>query len=189
MTSTWKVPLIIRGNVIESDEQHFGGRRGGVSFTAPDVRRHADELTLRGPSMMADLYTLSLDEIVDFLVELGQHLNFRRQSTCSMHSNWRARPRASPKASCAFTTRARRDCSSATSFMPSSRVRWAPITWRLGRAPGKLIPASRHAPARSARAFVHVIAGNAPVVAVLTVIRQCADTFGPRSSRRPRTTR
>lgn len=76
MSTPYGVPLIIRGKIIEGDELTFGGRRGGVSFTAPDVSKYASELALRAPSMMSDLYTLSLDQIVEYLVELGQRLVF-----------------------------------------------------------------------------------------------------------------
>jgi len=65
MTDSFRVPLIIRGEIIEDADVEHGGRRGGVSFRAPDVAKHIAKLPLRTPSKMADLYTLSFDDILD----------------------------------------------------------------------------------------------------------------------------
>jgi hypothetical protein len=72
-----RVPLIIRGKVIESSDLEFGGRRGGSRFTTPDVRQHLDELPLSRPSALLDLYQLSFDQILDYLAELGERLSLR----------------------------------------------------------------------------------------------------------------
>lgn len=74
----FRVPLIIRGEVIEDYEIDHGGRRGGVSFRAPDIAKHIAKLPLRTPSKMADLYTLTIDDILDYLVELGKRLDFHQ---------------------------------------------------------------------------------------------------------------
>jgi hypothetical protein len=72
------VPLIIRGRIIDDPDLEFGGRRGAASFTTPDVRKHLGALVLTTPSALQDLYTLSFDELVEFLVELGDRLAFAR---------------------------------------------------------------------------------------------------------------
>jgi hypothetical protein len=69
------VPLLLRGRIIEDELVEFGGRRGGASFTAPDVAKFLPELTLASPSKMADLYAISLEEIFDFLADLGERLD------------------------------------------------------------------------------------------------------------------
>src|SRR5579859_4967472 len=69
------VPLLLRGRIIEDELVPFGGRRGGASFTAPDVAKFLPELTLASPSKMADLYAISLEEIFDFLAALGERLD------------------------------------------------------------------------------------------------------------------
>ena len=38
----YHVPLIIRGRIIDDKDVEFGGRHGGATFTAPDVKKHAD---------------------------------------------------------------------------------------------------------------------------------------------------
>jgi hypothetical protein len=74
------VPLIIRGKIIEENLITFPGRHGGVTFSTPDVRRYVDQLPLSNPSGLQDFYTISLDEIMDFLEELGTRLDFRRNT-------------------------------------------------------------------------------------------------------------
>lgn len=71
------VPLIIRGRVIEDDLVAYPDRHGG-GFSTPDVRRYLDQLVLSDPSALNDLYDLSLDEIFDFLEALGARLPMSR---------------------------------------------------------------------------------------------------------------
>ena len=68
------IPLIVRGTIIESAEVEFGGRRGGARLLCPDIKQHLHALPLKLPSDLADLYPLTFDEIVDFLVETGKRL-------------------------------------------------------------------------------------------------------------------
>src|SRR4051794_313565 len=72
---TFRVPLIIRGQIIDDKLIEFGGRRGGARFLTPNVSQYLDRIGLRTPSSMADLYTLTFDGIVDYLVQLGKHLD------------------------------------------------------------------------------------------------------------------
>jgi hypothetical protein len=75
LNTGFTVPLLLRGEVIEDAAVEFGGRRGDVSFSTPDLSRHLDALTLSTPSRMADLYSISLDEIFEFLAALGKRLH------------------------------------------------------------------------------------------------------------------
>jgi hypothetical protein len=72
------VPLIIRGRVIEDADLEFGGRRGGVKFTTPDVRKHLGELALPNPADLQDIHGLRSEEIFDYLDALGRELAFDR---------------------------------------------------------------------------------------------------------------
>jgi len=76
----YHVPLIIRGRIIEHADVEFGGRRGGASFTTPDVKKHADAIPLGTPSRLSDLYELNFDDILDYLGELHQRMAFGRNS-------------------------------------------------------------------------------------------------------------
>jgi Acyl-CoA reductase (LuxC) len=69
------IPLIARGQVIEDDLVTFAGRHGRMEFRAPDVRKHFDDVVLADPTALRDLYDLSMDDILDYLVELGTRLH------------------------------------------------------------------------------------------------------------------
>src|SRR3546814_575381 len=75
MATIWRAPLILRGEVIDTGEVEYGGRRGEVTFRAPAVDAHLDRLTLRNPAAMADLHQLNFDDIVDYLERLGNRLD------------------------------------------------------------------------------------------------------------------
>lgn len=170
--TTYQVPLIIRGKVIEGDELTFGGRRGGVSFTAPDVGKYADELTLRAPSMMADLYTLSLDQIVDYLVELGQHLNFSDNRHLQEAFALSCATSGLSESILRFHyTRMPRLFHREELYNIVARSVGADYLEGWVEQPGALIPGITARTRAFGARCVHVIAGNAPVVAVLTVIR------------------
>jgi hypothetical protein len=72
------VPTIIRGEIVEDDLMPFAGRGGGLTFSAPDPATVVDRLPLRDPMALADLQALSLEEILDYLVELGRRLDVER---------------------------------------------------------------------------------------------------------------
>jgi len=71
---TFRVPLVIRGTVIEDKLVSHGGRGGGVSFESPEVAPHVERLAMANPSAMADLYDLRFAEILDYLDTLGERL-------------------------------------------------------------------------------------------------------------------
>jgi hypothetical protein len=75
MNRTWRAPLILRGEVIDTAELTFEGRNGQVSFCGPDVSAHLDKLTLDSPAAMNDLYALSFDDILAYLARLAGHLD------------------------------------------------------------------------------------------------------------------
>jgi hypothetical protein len=68
------IPLIIRGKVIRDDLKPYTTRGGKQTFHSPDVAKYIDQLVLSDPCKQEDLYELSLDEIIDYLVELGRRL-------------------------------------------------------------------------------------------------------------------
>jgi hypothetical protein len=63
---------VLRGKVIETDLVEFGGRGGDINFLAPDPNKIADLIPIASPRLLEDLYTLSLDDILDYLGELGE---------------------------------------------------------------------------------------------------------------------
>src|SRR3546814_20640445 len=75
MSTIWRAPLILRGEVIDTGEVEYGGRRGEVTFRAPAVDAPLDRLTLRNPPAMAALPQLNFDEILAYLERLGNRLD------------------------------------------------------------------------------------------------------------------
>ncbi|MGB8391784.1 acyl-CoA reductase [Mycobacterium sp.] len=76
MSSAYTVPLFLRGRVIADDLVTFGTRAGDAQFQAPDMGKYVQQLPLKTPAQMSDLYELSFDEILDVLEALGNALNF-----------------------------------------------------------------------------------------------------------------
>lgn len=68
---------VLRGKVIETDLIEFGGRGGDLAFLAPDPHKIVDQLPLASPRLMEDLYTLSFEDILDYLAELGTRLELK----------------------------------------------------------------------------------------------------------------
>src|ERR1700744_3967993 len=74
----YRVPLILRGKIIEDTDVEFGGRRAGASFSSADVKKHLGQLPLSTPSALSDLYAIKFEEIVQYLEELGKQLDFKK---------------------------------------------------------------------------------------------------------------
>jgi hypothetical protein len=75
-TSVIDIPFLIRGRVVQPEPDlsvEFGGRTG-ARFRTPDAAVYADDLVLRDPSDLADLADTPINEIIDFLAELGPRL-------------------------------------------------------------------------------------------------------------------
>ena len=69
--------MVIRGRVCDDHLIEIGGRDAGFSFLTPDVAHYLDELPLGNPNAMADLHELSFNDVLDYLEELGGHLDIR----------------------------------------------------------------------------------------------------------------
>jgi Acyl-CoA reductase (LuxC) len=164
MTTTLKqtVPLIIRGTLIETDwEEHS-------HFDSPAIGSHIDELVLSDPLALRDIHDLPLDAILDFLVELGEHLdidtNVHLQRAVEMTADRSLYSREMLTAIYRHLPDAlRRD------------VLEELIEHNIGRAYlDGWVPTELHDRQVSIRAFgarsVHVIAGNSPLIALQTVI-------------------
>src|ERR1700682_3468658 len=84
-TDTPVAPMAIRGRLITEDLVEVGGRGGDLT---PDVHKYIDEIPLRSPSDLSDLYEISFGEILDYLANLGDHLriesNVHLQRACRL---------------------------------------------------------------------------------------------------------
>ena len=165
------VPLIIRGEIIEGGVE-FAGRRGEARFVTPDVREHLDRLPLAAPSDIADLYGLTFDDILDFLERLGGRLDMdanrhlqaayelSREASGLSDSILKSQYRNLGRLFDRETVRESAELSIGIDYLEG----WVPQPARPGSPTRTLIRAF------GARA-VHIIAGNAPTIGVMTIIR------------------
>ena len=167
--STLDIPLIIRGQVIETDMQRFEGRGGGVDFRAPDLMKHLAKLPASAQSLR-DLYQISLDEIIDFMVEVVARLDFDTNphlkaafELSSQTSN--LTPSILERVYRNFAASWTREAISRLVDVQIGRdylEGWVPHDLGEGRV--------LNVRAFGARA-VHVIAGNSPGIAFMTILR------------------
>jgi hypothetical protein len=171
----FKVPLIIRGKVIEDYSAEFGDRSDtGRTFTTPDAGKYARQIINSNPASLIDLYDISMPEIYDYLEELGARLNLdtnpywqqafevSRYSSNLSHSVLEHVYRTCPMIFRKEFVREVVETRIGSKFLEG----WAPSPCADGR--------TIYVRAMGARC-VHIIAGNVPVVATSTVLR-CAIT-------------
>lgn len=77
MQDCMRVPFVLRGEIIDDCTVEYGGRHGQTRFVTPDIESVLGRLVLREPSRMADLYSLTMDDIVGYLARLGKALDVR----------------------------------------------------------------------------------------------------------------
>lgn len=167
--SLFKVPLIIRGRVIEDYESEFA-HRGSGSFVTADVAKYAGEMVNRDPASLVDLYSITLEDIYAFLAELGERLNldnnpyWREAFEVSCRSSNLSRSVLEAVYRSAPSQYRREIVSEVVETRIGSRFleRWVPTRLESGR--------EINVRALGARS-VHIIAGNIPVVAMHTVMR------------------
>lgn len=172
MQTTFRVPIVIRGQVLDDCALEFGGRHDGVRFTVPDVIPHLSSLLLRTPSQMADLHALRFEDIVAYLARLGERLDIHRNA--HLQDAYELSRRTS-----GLSESILRHFYEAipASFLPAvvreTADRLVGIDYLEGWVP-QASTVHTGEPTRI-RAFgarcVHVIAGNVPMVGVGTVIR------------------
>jgi hypothetical protein len=166
----FKVPLIIRGEVIEDTEVEYGGRNPETRFRTADVRNYIDRLPLTAPSALADLYSLSFDQILDFLEQLGSRLSLK------------ANPHLQEALALSIRTSGLgeailRDCyENLRQVFDRNRMREiADILIGIPFLEGWVNTRTHGGTKTFVRAFgarsVHVIAGNVPTVSALTILR------------------
>jgi hypothetical protein len=167
-----RLPLIIRGDIIEGSDIEYAARHSAFGFAAPDVAGHLERLTLAAPSHMADLYQLRFDEILDYLAELGERIEFARnpylhealQYACAASGVSQSVRKASYENLGRFLDR------DAVRNTAERAIGIAYLEGWVDQLPGVFPGVGQRVRAFGARC-VHVIAGNGAMVAVLTVMR------------------
>lgn len=166
------VPIIIRGRIIEpaANALVLGGRTGGASYRCPDPKPYAAELGLANADDLGDLHEMPIDEIIDFLVKLGPRLSLDRNEDMNtafrlcLEAGEMTEPVLRPVYESVPGMFRRDRLSAQIDRMVGKRFLdgWV----ELGKPGGSTT---------RLRAFgtrqMHIIAGNVPVVAALTVQR------------------
>jgi Acyl-CoA reductase (LuxC) len=167
----FEIPLVIRGAIIPGTLTHVG-RRGGASFTTADVSLHLKALSLQRPSDIADLYAISFEEILDFLDRVGERLvlednpHLQAAFRLACHTSGLS-PSILEHQYAGLHGLFRRDIvreMAELSIGIDYLDGWVEQPRRLGT------PTCTRIRAFGARS-VHVIAGNAPTIGAMTVIR------------------
>jgi hypothetical protein len=165
-----KVPLIIRGELIEDYTLEFGSRTGGTRFVTPDVKKYLNRLLCDHPISQLDLYAISLADIIEFIGEVGRRLNL------DTNPYWRE----AFEVSCRASNVSRSVLESVYRTCPATlRPEYAHdfVNSRIGAAylegwvPTTLIDGRRIEVRAMGARGVHIIAGNVPVVAIATLLR------------------
>jgi len=161
-------PAVIRGRLVERNLLAFGGRGGSARFHSPSPADLAPLLPLRDG--LSDLQRLPFEEIVAYLDELGRALVLERneylREALTYSAGWSDMTTPLVRASfeqlpSLFTAQAVREVADRTVGIPYLQG-WVPHRLSDGRT-------------ASIRAFgaraVHIIAGNSPLIAALSIIR------------------
>ena len=163
-------PAVIRGRVIDTDLVEFGGRNGDLRFLAPDPAKLLTALPMGAPSRLQDVHALSTAEILDYLEALGQALAFERNVhlqealELTIHTAATTPPLLRNQYNRLPHLFSRSQLEDAVHAVGAAYLDgWVEDkTFANG--------AKRYVRAFGARAL-HIIAGNSPMVAAMTVIR------------------
>jgi hypothetical protein len=160
---------VIRGKVIDTDLVEFGGRGGDLKFYAPDPQKIAAQLPLGSPSKLDDLYQLSLEQILDYLEELGKRLDFQKnpymQEACEL--SYLTSPATPPIVRGFYMNMP-------AMFQRERIKRWLDMSvgipyiegWVETEINGSIVGIRAYG-SRS----LHVVAGNGPVIGALSLLR------------------
>lgn len=166
MADYFEVPLIVRGKIIEDFSQSFGGRQDGSQFKSADANQYLSNIVADKPSDIADLYSISFDDIVDYLERLGQRVSLN--DNAYLQEAFELSKRTSGLSDSilqyayemipSFFLRENTTAVAANTVGIECLEGWVPLR------DGVKVRAF------GARA-VHIIAGNVPIVGVATVVR------------------
>lgn len=163
--------IVIRGEYIEDNLVEFGGRGGSSSYLMPDPKVYASRLAAAGSTSLSDLYELSLEDILDYLVELGPLLDVSKNEYLQLarEASYLASPVTKPLVDSNYAM--------IPMLFERENLRQM-VEMPLGTTDyleGWVKHTLKHGDKVEIRAFgaraVHIIAGNHPMPALLSVLR------------------
>lgn len=164
------IPAFIRGELVTDNLVEFGGRGGDATFLSPDPMTILDRLPLKDPGKMADLYELSLEEIIDFLAEVGKRLELSSNPLLqeALENSCLVSDMTRPLLESAYGGMHR--------FFEPDLVREIAdfqigIPYLEGWVESKMSNGLRVAQRAFGARALHIVAGNAPVISTMSIIR------------------
>ncbi len=161
---------VIRGSRVDADLVEFGGRGLGISFLSPDPHRLIGALPLGDPAKMSDLHRLGFSDILDYLEELGSHLTLEtnRYMQEALEASCITAGQTPPLLRSAYRNMPqlfRRE------FVTELAETCIGIPYLEGWVTSTLLDEREIAIRAFGARTLHIIAGNSPFVAGLTVLR------------------
>lgn len=159
------IPAFIRGALVDDAMTSFPGRGVQASFEAPDPMSLLDRLPLGDPLRMRDLYALSVADVVELLAEVGPRLRLDRNELL----------REALAQSTAWSDMTPSLLEAAYGQLPSYFTRESVLDVAERSIGVRFLDGWGDVGGAAVRAFgaraVHVIAGNSPIIAAITIVR------------------
>ncbi|MCY1253288.1 Acyl-CoA reductase (LuxC) [compost metagenome] len=163
-------PMVIRGQVITDNLVEVGGRGGDLTFLTPDAHKYLDKLPLGNPARLADLYKLGFNDILDFAEALGERLdlatNPHLQEACAL--SYHTAPVTPTMVKGTYMGLRNMLSREAITEAVESTVG---IQYLEGWVQQKLIDGTELEVRCFGARALHIVAGNAPSLSLLTIIR------------------
>lgn len=169
-TSLPIAPMVIRGQVITDNLIEVGGRGGDLTFMTPDAHKYLDKLPLGNPARLADLYKLSFNDILDYAEALGERLdlatNAHLQEACKL--SFHTAPVTPTMVTGTYMGLRNMLSREAITEAVESTVG---IKYLESWVPQQLIDGTELEVRCFGARALHIVAGNAPSLSLLTIIR------------------
>jgi hypothetical protein len=163
-------PMILRGEVITDNLIEVGGRGGDLAFLTPNARMYLDRLPLGNPARLADLYTLSFEDILDYAGELAKRLelktNHHLQEACEL--SYRTAPTTPSLVKTSYLALPNMLARDAVIEAVDSTVG---IRYLESWVKQRLIDGTEIEVRCFGSRALHIVAGNAPGLSLLTILR------------------
>lgn len=161
---------VIRGERIDDDLVEFGGRSLGIKFLSPDPHRMVDRLPLGSPSKISDLYDLTFADILDYLEALGSRLNLETNAYMqeALAASCVTAGQTPPLLRVAYQNMPQLF---KRAFVTEMAEKCIGIQYLEGWVKSTLLDNREVAIRAFGARALHIIAGNSPFVAGLTVLR------------------
>jgi len=162
--------IALRGEWINDHLLQFGGRGTGITFLSPDPKQYVSRLPLGSPRALSDLYTLRMDDILDYIERLGGRLHLADNPYLQ----------EALEASCLTSAQTPPLLRRGYEFLPqifNARFAREMVDNTIGvdHLEGWVTKSFNNGAKVSVRAFgsrtLHIIAGNDPMCASITILR------------------